>query len=211
MEYSGLEIAIGEGVYEPAEDSFLAAEVVSRCITEMHSSLSVADIGTGTGLLGLVAALDSRCSRVAFCDVNYDAVELARNNFAKNRGKLYAKASFLRSDLLEGVHGLFDLIIFNAPYLRSENPGEDRRSDWAGGAEGVELSIDFLGQANLKLADGGRIVLTSSSLSNRPMLNDWIRKEALQILGERKIHLFFEDISCLVIGRSGPLGVHQLH
>ncbi|HUB92726.1 MAG TPA: HemK2/MTQ2 family protein methyltransferase [Candidatus Saccharimonadales bacterium] len=200
MEYRGLIIATSPKVYEPAEDSFLAAEVVSGVLPGLGREARVLDVGTGTGVLGLVASMDSEVVETVFSDVNADAVELARTNFQANRTWFSARGSFLRSDLLSGIAEgeMFDLIIFNAPYLRNENEGEEReRNAWSGGKEGVELSIKFLEEATPHLAEDGAIVLVASSFSNLEKLMKAVERLGLSISSQAKRHIFFEDIICL--------------
>ena len=205
MEYEGLEISVADGVYVPAEDSFLAARMVSGLMDAFGRTVSVADIGTGTGILGLVAARSANCGKVAFYDVNPVAVELARSNYERNRRRVAAQSEFVQSDLFGSMPRaeMFDLVIFNAPYLRNEKDGEEKEGNpWAGGTEGVELSERFLGEAVRHLGEEGRIVLVASSFSNRKRLNEKMGELDLAILKEDKIHFFFEDISSIMIGRA---------
>lgn len=201
MEYKNLEIKTAEGVYEPAEDSFLAAGMISDCLSEMDKEVEVLDIGTGTGILGLTAATSSNVKRVVFADINEEAIDLAKMNFEKNRDAIKSMAEFIRSDLLSDIprDRYFDLIIFNAPYLRSESGEGKEHSAWSGGREGVELSIRFLEKAVTHLTNEGRIILVSSSLSNQDKLKLKINKFGLTILKEKKVHVFFEDIIAFLL------------
>jgi release factor glutamine methyltransferase len=81
---------VDENVYEPAEDSFLFAENFA-----VDEGERVLDMGTGSGLLAVVAA--AKGGRVVAVDVNPYAVRCARNNAVLNNVR--GNVAFLRSDL----------------------------------------------------------------------------------------------------------------
>ena len=101
---------VTDNVYEPSEDSFLFAENLP-----VERSRRVVDVGTGCGILGIVAA--RYAERVVAIDVNPCAVRCARRNAEINNAT--SKMDFVQGDLLGAVREApkFDLILFNAPYL----------------------------------------------------------------------------------------------
>lgn len=150
-----------EDVYEPAEDSFLFAENLG-----VNEGEHVLDMGTGCGILGVLAA--KKAHAVLSVDINPHAIRCAKQNAALNsvRGKM----SFLQSDLFTslGAQEQFDVILFNAPYLPSED-GEDAfwlGRAWAGGATGRQVLDRFISQAPCHLKQTGRILLMQSTLAN---------------------------------------------
>ncbi len=201
IEYSNLVIKTSEGVYEPAEDTFLTAEFVERAVESFGKDrIDIVDIGTGTGLLGLVAASKDNVNSVMLADVDKNAVELAEYNYVANKHALLAECSFIYSDLFSNIVRHFDLIIFNAPYLRHEKNTEGETSkQWDGGKEGIEISIRFLEQAKEHLNEGGCIVLVASSLSNLRMLEKKIKGMDMRIVDRGTAHAFFEDIVVMLI------------
>ncbi|MCJ7698813.1 class I SAM-dependent methyltransferase [Candidatus Bathyarchaeota archaeon] len=152
---------IFEDVYEPAEDSFLFAENLVA-----HDSDSVIDVGTGCGILGVVAA--ARANRVLAVDINSKAVGCAKENAKLNH--VDHKMLFMVGDLFTSikVRKQFDLILFNAPYL----PSEEFEGDswlvraWAGGSSGRRLIDRFIQAAPKYLRPDGRILLMQSTLSD---------------------------------------------
>lgn len=206
MDYKNMEIAAEPGVYEPAEDSFLAADMVSKYLSSIkYGKVDVLDVGTGTGILGLTASLYERVDGVTFLDINENALSLAKRNFEKNRAILKATPTFIRSDLFSDVASgqMFGLIIFNAPYLRNEKEGEDgEHNPWSGGKEGVELSIRFLNEASSHIEQDGRIILNASSLSNLAKLREEVEKLGFRIIEERSVHVSFEDIMVFLLARA---------
>lgn len=200
LEYKGLMLKTSDDVYEPAEDSFLAAELIEKYLSEIKEGhLSVLDMGTGTGILGLIAARSGKVDRITFADINDDALNLSRENYKSNSKLLDPRADFVKSDLFNDVKGSYDLMIFNAPYLPHEEI-KAHANEWDGGSEGVGLSIEFLKQALPHMKRGAHIILTASSLSSLDSLKEHLKSEGLRIIDSSRIHVFFEDMLVLLIG-----------
>ncbi|MGC8699384.1 MAG: HemK2/MTQ2 family protein methyltransferase [Candidatus Micrarchaeia archaeon] len=207
LEIDGLEIEESELVYKPAEDSFLAMKAISKIASKMgRKEVDVADIGTGTGLLGIYAASMLNTKRLVLADINQHAVELAKRNYQLNKLKLKNKnadVEIVRSDLLQNIHGSFDLIIFNAPYLRgsisSHLPTIEKA--WNGGRRGIEVSEEYLNEAQTKLRENGTVLLIASSLSDFEGLKERIKELGYRIDDIIKEHYFFEDIIALTLKR----------
>ena len=150
-----------ENVYESAEDTFLLAENLV-----VNKDDVVLDMGTGCGVLGILAAEKAR--KVVAIDSNPHAVRCARMN-AKLHGVI-RKMDIRQGDLFKPLNKneKFDLIIFNAPYLPSE-AWEQKTwlgRAWAGGPTGRQLIDRFLAEAPKYLERDGRILLVQSTLSN---------------------------------------------
>ncbi len=148
-------------VYEPAEDSFLFAENL-----QITTGARVLDMGTGSGVLGIIAA--KRASFVLAADVNPFAVQCAKKNAASN--KILEKVAFLRGDLFSpfSINAKFDIILFNAPYLPSKGVDEESWLEraWAGGFNGRQVIDRFIAQAPKHLERTGKILLMQSNLAN---------------------------------------------
>lgn len=202
MDYKGLSIETEDSIYEPAEDSFLAAELIEEQLgaTE-ESDLDIIDIGTGTGILGMVAARSTKVAAVTFADINKGAIVLAKRNVSSNEKFFNAGCHFIVSDLFIKVKGKFDLIIFNAPYLR-RNEDEDNSIDLVSGEKGIELTLKFIDYALLHMKPNARIILVASSLSEFEALQDYIKENGLKVLERKKLHIFFEDILVLLMAKA---------
>ena len=152
---------IYENIYEPAEDSFLFAENL-----DMEEGAQVLDVGTGCGMLGILAA--ERAGSVVAVDLNPYAIRCARENSALN--DVRSKIDFIQSDLFTALNtkGTFDLILFNAPYLPSEESEAESwiGRSWAGGANGRQVIDRFITKALMHLNPNGRVLLMQSTLAN---------------------------------------------
>ena len=184
---------VDENVYEPAEDSFLFAENL-----EVDSGERVFDMGTGCGILGILAA--EKAQDVIAVDVNPYAVRCAKENAKLNnmQNKIYYVQGDLFTPLSEGSK--FDVILFNAPYL----PANEREPDswigraWAGGTTGRQVINLFISEASKHLKPAGRVLLMQSTLAN---VNETLRRFAehhltARIVADRALP-FFETVALI--------------
>ena len=181
---------VSESVYEPAEDSFLFAENL-----KVPDGASVIDMGTGCGILGIIAA--ENASKVVAVDINPHAVRCAKKNAKLNN--VENKMFFLRGDLFTPIKlgEKFDLILFNAPYLPSEPlVGKSwLEQAWTGGVNGRELIDRFINEVPQYLEKNGCALLMQSSLSNVDETLRKFEKNGLKavIIAEQDVP-FFETI-----------------
>jgi release factor glutamine methyltransferase len=141
------------GVYEPAEDTRLLIDAISVSPGER-----VLEVGCGSGIISLHCAKSG--ALVTASDISRDAAECARENALSNDLEI----EVLESDMLDGINGRFDLILFNPPYLPDDHP-KDRR--WTGGGSGYEEAIRFLNGCIGHLTPGGKVLTIVSSLSDQ--------------------------------------------
>ncbi len=167
-----------EDVYHPAEDSYLLAKHVESLV-----SGDVLDMGTGSGIQAVTAALKQDVASVLAVDITPEALREAEKR-ADNAG-VSGKISFLLSDLFDDVNGRYNWIIFNSPYLPSEGAADEHA--WAGGAELIER---FLAGARNHLEPEGSILLIYSNLSEPDM-------DGYEVVLLEEIELFFEKLFCV--------------
>jgi len=167
-------------------------------------------MGCGAGLLGMIAAKSEKVSGVVFCDKNENAIELAMKNCELNEDELNAKRSFMHTDLFSKIpeSEVFDLMIFNTPYLPREDSAKLHSDEtaWDGGEKGIEIAERFLKEAVPRLSEGGRILLVSSSFADLSRLLEKASAMGYEKIEEKKKHIFFEDlVSILLQKRQNPL------
>lgn len=140
LEHAGIQYALHPDVYEPAEDTYLLLESVSRLPPGR-----LLEIGTGCGLVAIAAARSGH--RVVATDLNEQALHLARTNAQRNGVHL----DLVRGNLLQGLRWrVFDTVAFNPPYLPTHPsdrvPGALNHA-FDGGPTGRSVLESFLRQA----------------------------------------------------------------
>jgi len=123
----------------------------------------VFDMGCGSGVLGLTLAAERTAWEVTLADVSADALALARENATLLET---GNVSFIQSDLFAAVHGEFDGIVANLPYVPeteratlAREVAHDPALALFGGPDGLELIRRFIPTAFLYLKPGGWLVL----------------------------------------------------
>jgi release factor glutamine methyltransferase len=186
--YDDLRLQIHKNVYEPAEDTFLAADNLS-----VKKNDTVLDVGTGCGILAILAA--KKAKKIVAVDTNPHAVHCAKRNAIIN--KMAEKIDIREGDLFQPVKAeRFSLIVFNAPYLPS-TPAEGKSwldKAWVGGPTGRQLIERFIAEAPRHLSKKGRILLVQSSLANIDETLEEFREVGLdaRVIAQKKV--YFETI-----------------
>ena len=152
----GINIEVCPGVYPPAEDTFLVVD---------HATVgpTLLEIGTGSGLISIYYS--KMGIRVSACDISPAAVACTRANADRNNTHINAFVS----DLFAEVHGKYDTIIFNPPYLPAADEVEDA-IQWNGGRDGFAVVRPFLDSAHRFLNSEGNIFIVLSSLTDHQTL-----------------------------------------
>ena len=124
------------------------------------------EVGCGNGLVALHLAYSGLDVHVT--DLNLQALE----HVSRQAEKLGLQVTSHHTDLIEGVDGPFDIIVFNPPYLPDDpsdpSLGELDRLALVGGKGGWEAAARGLGSFVHKLSPGGRIyVLVMQENANR--------------------------------------------
>ena len=124
----------------------------------------VLDLCTGNGSLAVIAAMAYPEVVVDAADISDEALAVARINVDKH--KLGKRITLVKSDLLADVHGPYDLIVCNPPYVNSDSmaalPPEYRAEPalaLAGGADGMDLVRRILRGAPARMSGDAVLVL----------------------------------------------------
>ena len=116
---------VDKGVLIPRQDTEILVEKMIDTLkdkvlkNEIHPK--ILDIGVGSGIIGITAALEIESSYVLGVDISDKALETAKKN--KEILKV-SNIKFLKSDLFENVEFReFDMIVSNPPYISLNEVG----------------------------------------------------------------------------------------
>ncbi len=172
-------------VYEPSDDSFLLAENV-----KVKEKESVFDLGTGSGIQGINAAMQ-KAEKVVSTDVNETALLNAEKN-AKALGfeKIF---EFRKGNLFDCLkkEEKFDVIVFNPPYVISE---EKKYKDLDGGVRGREVLDEFLKGFAKHLKKGGKCFFLQTSLNGEEESVKLLEEQGFEAKVVARKRLFFEEL-----------------
>ena len=165
-------------IYQPAEDSYLMADILKKNIKD--TNLKVLEIGVGSGFqLKILKELGIQKQNIFGVDINKDAVMHCREQ----------GFNCLPSDLFTNVKEKYDLIVFNPPYLpKDKREPKSSQKATTGGKLGSEIINKFLEQAKNYLNSNGKIFLLTSTLTKDINWLDYKKK----LLTKKK--LFMEEL-----------------
>ncbi len=161
----------------------------------MQEGETVLDMGTGCGILGILAA--KKANAVVAVDINPYAVRCAKRNAKLNN--VQNKIHYVQGDMFTPLNEnlKFDTVLFNAPYL----PAEESEAiswigrAWAGGATGRQVIDRFIVEVPKHLKHTGRVLLVQSTLAD---VDETLRRFAdyvvnVRVVAEQTLP-FFETI-----------------
>lgn len=168
-----LEFRVSPAVLIPrVETEELVELVIETCHQKTsENSLVIADVGTGSGAIGLSLATHLQAQAIPFhlylSDISPEALHMAKANYQQLTPQI--PVTFLESDLLTSYpnHLTFDVMIANLPYIPTSRLSQLDVSvrdfePWLaldGGTQGVEIIHTFLSQAKPRLKPTGEIWL----------------------------------------------------
>ncbi|MEK7059538.1 MAG: HemK/PrmC family methyltransferase [Patescibacteria group bacterium] len=145
-EFYGRNFVITPAVLEPRPESETMIDLLKTLASneaQQHNNdqkLRIADVGTGSGALGITAALEVPNCEVDLLDIDPKALKIAIINVDKFTLSLSVK----RSDLLASSAKDYDILLCNLPYVPDSHTinqaaGFEPRSAIFGGPDGLDL------------------------------------------------------------------------
>ena len=170
QEFCGIEFRVSPDVLIPRQETELL--VMRACsLLEERESARVLDMCTGSGCIAvsiahLLSGLPVRISMTA-SDISSEALAVAEENARRNS----TEVSFVQGDLFENTEGVFDLIVSNPPYIRTdvipslmpEVRGHDPLTALDGGEDGLYFYREITRRAPQYLAEGGWLLFEIGS------------------------------------------------
>ena len=187
MEIQDFKIAEDERVYPPSEDSYLLIESID--ILDFHNAL---EIGVGSGIISL--HLSKKIDNVFCCDINPFSLLLTKQNATSNSiSNLHLFSSNIFSSIKSGT--LFDLIVFNPPYLPVDFPPRKYIDlSYHGGIDGGEHIRAFLNELGKYLSKSGVAYLLQSSLYDLKNTTEYLSNNNFKYNIKKTLKLDFETL-----------------
>ncbi|MCW1908288.1 MAG: peptide chain release factor N(5)-glutamine methyltransferase [Candidatus Saccharibacteria bacterium] len=110
-EFYGREFMVNARTLEPRPESETMIELFKSL--DLPPEAVAADVGSGSGAIGITAALERPGIQINFLDIDPDTLAIARSNARKHgvRGQYY------QGDLLEAWPIEYDVLLCNLPYV----------------------------------------------------------------------------------------------
>jgi len=141
--------------------------LVEEALKVLQPGSNVLDMCTGTGCIAISIALEDKQYYVTGVDISPDVLSLAEKNALRHKVALY----LVRSNLFESMHGFFDVIVSNPPYITTAEMEELPRNvaDYEphlalhGGADGMDIYRRLVFESIIHLKAGGYLFLEIGS------------------------------------------------
>lgn len=202
-EFWGLPFEVGPDVLIPRHETEMIVEE-TLAITGKDSRPRIVDVGTGSGCIGIVLALEIPGARVIATDVSKHALEVARRNAARHN--VSDRITFVETSFLDGIEEHVDIIVSNPPYVPSVSrrglTPEVREYEPSvalfGGEDGLDGLRSVLEGAAAKLAPNGCLVMEFGCGQDDCVTDLVSRVDGLELV---KIRHDLQDIPRTVICR----------
>jgi release factor glutamine methyltransferase len=163
-EFYGLDFWVTPDVLIPRPETELLVESAIR-LAAGTASLTIADIGTGSGCIAIALAKSIPAAKLLAVDVSAKALRVAQQNAQQNN--VSARILFLQSSLLTPLAQPVDMIVSNPPYvskpqldtLMPEIKYYEPALALDGGEDGLNIIEELLSQAREKLSPGGSLLV----------------------------------------------------
>ena len=165
-EFYRLEFRVTPDVLIPRPESELLVDAAPDHMRQARiRTAQVADVGAGSGAVGIALAKHRRGINLICSDVSRDALLVARDNARRLLRR--PNASFVQGDLLTPLPGPFHCVVANLPYIPEERLSElepevaehEPRIALTPGTHGTELILRLITQLPSRLHPNGVAVL----------------------------------------------------
>jgi release factor glutamine methyltransferase len=177
-EFYGREFVIRPAVLDPRPESETMIDLLKTLAQNGHlkpsskQKLRIADVGTGSGALGITAALEVPNASVELLEVDSGALKVAKTNV----DKFTLNISVIKGDLLAQSAGDYDVLLCNLPYV-PDGYLINRAAAWEpriaifGGPDGLNLYRRLFSQT-AKLKNQPLYILAESLPSQHAALRE---------------------------------------
>lgn len=147
-EFYGRDFLLTPAVLEPRPESEAMIDELKR-LPDLPSQPLIADVGTGSGALGITAYLELDNATVELIDIDREALKVAKTNV----DKFTLNLKLLESDLFQANQAEYDVLLCNLPYVPDRyviNTAAGHEPELAifGGQDGLDLYRKLFNQVS---------------------------------------------------------------
>lgn len=170
-EFYGRRFFVSPATLIPRPDSEALIELLKDWL-KTNTAKQLVDVGTGSGCLGITAALEHPELSVTLCDIDARSLKIAASN-----AKAHAvKARTLKSNLLASYPLSADVIMANLPYVdRAWETSEDTKHEPAkalcAADGGLKLIKQLIDQTPRSLSSTGALILEADPRQHAAITN----------------------------------------
>jgi release factor glutamine methyltransferase len=172
-EFYSLAFHVNQAVLIPRpETEFLVIRLLDLAKEQQKDDFRILDVGTGSGVLAICAAIYLPNSQIVAIDISEDALKVARQNAATHQ--VADRIDFRQGDLLSDLadDDRFDFIVSNPPYvsepefeqLDCQVRNHEPKLALVAGPQGTEVIEHLVPQAADHLVDGGWLLMEISPM-----------------------------------------------
>jgi release factor glutamine methyltransferase len=157
--FFGEDFLVSPAVLIPRPDTETLVEYVLAHFADLPS-LRVVDLGTGSGCIAVTLARLRPSWTVVAIDQSHAALAIA----AENARRQHVTVQLLHGNWLTGIHGPFDIIVSNPPYIPADDAHlkqltHEPRTALTDEEDGLRHLTDIADQSRDHLSHGGSLVL----------------------------------------------------
>lgn len=115
-EFFGREFVVSAAVLEPRPESETMIELL-KTLPDLPKAPRIADVGTGSGALGITAVLELTDASAELLEIDPEALKVAKTNV----DLFTARATVKKSDLLAQSSQDFNVLLCNLPYVPDDH------------------------------------------------------------------------------------------
>jgi release factor glutamine methyltransferase len=168
-EFMALDFYVDKRVLVPRPETELLVELTVQKLVERgweSENCTIADIGTGSGVIAVYLALRFPKAKVIATDISFEALQVAEKNARYH--EVDSRILFLQGNLLEPLPEAPQVLVSNPPYtiLAQVEPNVARYEPNValdGGAKGLSIYRELLRQARTHIGKPGLITLEIGS------------------------------------------------
>lgn len=131
--FYGHKFHVNHDVLIPRNETEKLVEHVMICLDYMKKPISLLDLGTGSGCIGITLKKEVENITVTLADISFEALDVAK----RNGESLGVDVHYVQSDWFSNIDQVFDVIVCNPPYIPND--------EWIGDTVDKEPNLALFG------------------------------------------------------------------